>query len=181
MNSSRRTSAAKKSACKSASLDYDDPQPSFEQMLKRPKAFVALIPQPAALFIAGAMAGTLAKTISCPLDRVKILLQVKGGTQSGLIAQAANSGNVVKTFIAIGQQEGLGGYFKGNIPQVCNIIYSMREGCLPCAVQRETDKFINVAHRSLLGRGDYLVATRRGHVRCLKQWQQLAVTRVRVR
>jgi len=123
---SSRRAATKKTTCKTATVNYDDsdlnPQPTFEQLLRRPKAFVAMIPQPAALFLAGALAGTMAKTVSCPLDRVKMLLQVKGGATSGLIAEAAKSGNVVKTFLAVGKQEGLGGYFKGNIPQVIRAI-----------------------------------------------------------
>ena len=91
-----------------------------KQLMQRPVSFVALVPEPAALFIAGAFAGTMAKTVSCPLDRTKLLLQVKGGSTEGIIAQAAKSGNVLQTFLAIGRQEGLRGYFKGNVPQVLN-------------------------------------------------------------
>ena len=90
----------------------------IHHLIRRPISMIALVPEPAALFAAGAFAGTVAKTVSCPLDRTKILLQVKGGSTEGLIAQAAKSGNVLQTFLAIGRQEGLRGYFKGNVPQV---------------------------------------------------------------
>lgn len=45
-------------------------------------------------------------------------LQVGGGTAGGRMATAAASGSVVRTFCSIGQEEGIMGYFKGNLPQV---------------------------------------------------------------
>lgn len=89
---------------------------TVKALLSKPKALVALVPQPAALFVAGALAGALAKTASCPLDRTKLLMQVGGGTKR--MAEAASSGSVVRTFLSIGREEGLLGYFKGNVPQV---------------------------------------------------------------
>jgi solute carrier family 25 phosphate transporter 23/24/25/41 len=53
---------------------------------------------------------------------VKILLQVKGGLQQGAIAQAARSGSLLKSLIAVGQQEGILGYWKGNLPQVLRVV-----------------------------------------------------------
>jgi hypothetical protein len=50
---------------------------------------------------------------------LQILLQVKGGLQKGAIAEAATKGNLVQAFLAIGKEEGLMGYWKGNLPQVC--------------------------------------------------------------
>lgn len=89
---------------------------------RRPVALLALLPKPLVLFSAGALSGAIAKTITAPLDRVKILLQVKGGLQSGAIAQAAAKGNLLQSLIAVGQQEGIMGYWKGNLPQVLRVV-----------------------------------------------------------
>jgi hypothetical protein len=51
----------------------------------------------------------------------QILLQVKGGMQKGAIAEAAIKGNLVQAFLAIGREEGLMGYWKGNLPQVPSV------------------------------------------------------------
>lgn len=88
----------------------------------RPAALLALVPRAAVLFGAGALSGALAKTLTAPLDRVKILLQVKGGLQGGAIGAAASQGNLLKAFLAIGKEEGLGGYWKGNLPQVLRVV-----------------------------------------------------------
>lgn len=89
---------------------------------KRPVALLAMVPRPAVLFAAGALSGAIAKTITAPLDRVKILLQVKGGMVKGAVGAAAASGNLVKSLVAIGQTEGVMGYWKGNLPQVLRVV-----------------------------------------------------------
>lgn len=53
-----------------------------------------------------------------PCSQVKILLQVKGGLERGAIAAAASKGNLLQAFLAIGREEGIMGYWKGNLPQV---------------------------------------------------------------
>lgn len=50
--------------------------------------------------------------------QVKILLQLKGGLQVGAIGAAAAKGNLLQAFLAIGREEGIMGYWKGNLPQV---------------------------------------------------------------
>lgn len=89
---------------------------------KRPIALLAMVPKPLVLFGAGALSGAIAKTITAPLDRVKILLQVKGGLQKGAIAQAAQKGNLLQSLIAVGKEEGIRGYWKGNLPQVLRVV-----------------------------------------------------------
>lgn len=58
------------------------------------------------------------KTLTAPLDRVKLLLQTRGGLQGGAIKAAARGGGVWDALVVIGREEGLLGYWKGNVPQV---------------------------------------------------------------
>jgi hypothetical protein len=88
----------------------------------RPIALFGLLPRPLVLFSAGALSGAIAKTITAPLDRVKILLQVSGGLDTGAIGQAARNGSLIQSLIAVGKQEGLAGYWKGNLPQVLRVV-----------------------------------------------------------
>ena len=58
------------------------------------------------------------KTLTAPLDRVKLLLQTRGGLQGGALKAAARGGGVWDALVVIGREEGFLGYWKGNIPQV---------------------------------------------------------------
>lgn len=89
---------------------------------RKPVALLGLVPRALVLFTAGALSGAIAKTITAPLDRVKILLQVRGGLQSGAIAEAAQSGSLIKSLLAVAKQEGVMGFWKGNLPQVLRVV-----------------------------------------------------------
>ena len=118
-------------------------------LARRPEALLAAaVPRAAVLFGAGAAAGALGKTITAPLDRVKLLLQTSGGFETGAIAAATRSSSslssltsvgqrrahsvsrVVDALSAIGKQEGFAGYWKGNLPQILKVIpYSATQLC----------------------------------------------------
>ena len=44
--------------------------------------------------------------------------QTSGGLATGSVKAAAKGGGLVESFLAIGRQEGLTGYWRGNVPQV---------------------------------------------------------------
>ncbi|CAK9180870.1 unnamed protein product [Ilex paraguariensis] len=95
-------------------------QPTTAQLLKHPLALVALVPKDAALFAAGAIAGAAAKSVTAPLDRIKLLMQTHGlraGQES-----AKKSIGFIEAIKLIGKEEGIKGYWKGNLPQVIRII-----------------------------------------------------------
>ncbi|KAJ8458807.1 hypothetical protein OPV22_031733 [Ensete ventricosum] len=94
--------------------------PSPEQLLRHPLALLALVPDGAALFTAGAIAGAAAKTLTAPLDRAKLLMQTHG------LRAVERTGKKAIGFIdaitLIGKEDGIKGYWKGNLPQVIRII-----------------------------------------------------------
>ena len=120
-------------------------------LARRPDALLAAaVPRAAVLFGAGAAAGALGKTITAPLDRVKLLLQTSGGFETGAIAAATSLGSssaaatfssvgrkgaqsvsrVFDALAAIGKQEGVAGYWRGNLPQILKVIpYSATQLC----------------------------------------------------
>ncbi|KAM7463968.1 hypothetical protein LguiA_032089 [Lonicera macranthoides] len=95
-------------------------EPTKAQLLKHPLALVALVPKDAALFAAGAVAGAAAKTVTAPLDRIKLLMQTHGlrAGQEG----AKKAIGFIEALTLIGKEEGIKGYWKGNLPQVIRII-----------------------------------------------------------
>ncbi|KAG2596631.1 probable envelope ADP,ATP carrier protein, chloroplastic [Panicum virgatum] len=94
--------------------------PPAAQLVRHPLALLALVPRGAALFAAGAAAGAAAKTVTAPLDRVKILMQTHSVRVAGESAKKAVG--FLEAIADIGKEEGLKGYWKGNLPQVIRII-----------------------------------------------------------
>nr|GEU68848.1 probable envelope ADP,ATP carrier protein, chloroplastic [Tanacetum cinerariifolium] len=90
------------------------------QFLKHPIAVVGLVPKEAAVFVAGAVAGAAAKTVIAPLDRIKLIMQTHGlraGEES-----AKKTIGFIEAVISVGKQDGVKGYWKGNLAQVIRIL-----------------------------------------------------------
>ncbi|KAL6998422.1 hypothetical protein U1Q18_008548 [Sarracenia purpurea var. burkii] len=102
-------------ACASMVEKREEFAPTTAQLLKHPLALAALVPRDASLFAAGAVAGAAAKTVTAPLDRIKLIMQThglraaQGGAKKGI--------GFIEAFSLIGKQEGIKGYWKGNLPQ----------------------------------------------------------------
>ncbi|XP_047341361.1 probable envelope ADP,ATP carrier protein, chloroplastic [Impatiens glandulifera] len=95
-------------------------EPTMAQLLKHPVAFASMVPKELALFTAGAMAGAAAKTVTAPLDRIKLIMQTHG-LRAG--QEATKKGiSLVEAFALIGKDEGIKGFWKGNLPQVMRVI-----------------------------------------------------------
>ncbi|XP_022767718.1 probable envelope ADP,ATP carrier protein, chloroplastic [Durio zibethinus] len=94
--------------------------PTPAQLLNHPLAALAYVPRDAAIFAAGAIAGAAAKTVTAPLDRIKLLMQTHGlraGQES-----AKKSIGFIEAIVLIGKDEGIKGYWKGNLPQVIRVV-----------------------------------------------------------
>ncbi|KAF5759511.1 putative mitochondrial carrier protein [Helianthus annuus] len=94
--------------------------PTAAQLLKHPLAVVALVPKDVALFAAGALAGASAKTVTAPLDRIKLIMQTHGlraGQES-----AKKTIGFLEAVISVGKESGVKGYWKGNLAQVIRIL-----------------------------------------------------------
>ncbi|KAJ0699644.1 putative mitochondrial carrier protein [Helianthus annuus] len=95
-------------------------EPTATQLLKNPLAIVALVPKDAAVFAAGALSGAAAKTVTAPLDRIKLIMQTHGlrvGQES-----AKKAIGFMQAFVSVGKQEGIKGYWKGNFAQVVRVL-----------------------------------------------------------
>ncbi|KAF3449561.1 hypothetical protein FNV43_RR10290 [Rhamnella rubrinervis] len=94
--------------------------PSTAQLLKHPLAIIAFVPKDVSLFAAGAIAGAASKTFTAPLDRIKLLMQTHGlrvGQES-----TKKAIGFIEAITMIGKEEGIKGYWKGNLPQVIRVI-----------------------------------------------------------
>ncbi|XVF55098.1 hypothetical protein PTKIN_Ptkin06aG0009100 [Pterospermum kingtungense] len=94
--------------------------PSPAHLLNHPLVALAYVPRDAALFAAGAIAGAAAKTVTAPLDRIKLLMQthgVRAGQES-----AKKAIGFIEAIVLIGKEEGIKGYWKGNLPQVIRVV-----------------------------------------------------------
>ncbi|KAL1321669.1 hypothetical protein HN51_066537 [Arachis hypogaea] len=112
--------------CKFASVSvaetklHHDFAPTATQILKHPLAVIAFLPRDVSLFSAGAIAGAAAKTVTAPLDRIKLLMQTHGVRVGQESAKKAMS--FIEAITVIAKEEGIKGYWKGNLPQVIRVV-----------------------------------------------------------
>ncbi|XVF76813.1 hypothetical protein PTKIN_Ptkin13bG0297200 [Pterospermum kingtungense] len=122
-NNGSSSGSARNFACLSMAEKREqrrDFAPTPAQLLSHPLAALAYVPRDAAIFAAGAIAGAAAKTVTAPLDRIKLLMQthgVRAGQES-----AKKAIGFVEAIVLIGKEEGIKGYWKGNLPQVIRIV-----------------------------------------------------------
>ncbi|CAM6065742.1 unnamed protein product [Sphagnum tenellum] len=95
-------------------------QPRLNQLLKHPLAIISYVPRELALFAAGAVAGAAAKTVTAPLDRIKLLMQVHG---IQMVQEGSKRGiGFLEAILKVANEEGFKGFWKGNVPQVIRVI-----------------------------------------------------------
>ena len=80
---------------------------------------VKRIPGAGRMFLAGGVAGAVARTSSAPLDRIKLLFQVQAVQSSGTSSKAYTS--VTQSMRKIYLEEGLLAFWKGNFTNVVRI------------------------------------------------------------
>ncbi|XP_076896803.1 putative envelope ADP,ATP carrier protein, chloroplastic isoform X2 [Bidens hawaiensis] len=101
-------------------IELVEPTPTATQLLKHPVAIVALLPKDAAVFAAGALSGAAAKTVTAPLDLIKLIMQTHGLRVGHQTANKAIG--FIQAFASIGKQEGIKGYWKDNFAQVVRVL-----------------------------------------------------------
>ena len=65
----------------------DSEPPLHWLLLNKPEALLARCSEPSVLFVCGGLAGALGKTATAPLDRLKLMLQVRGKMAQGKQSQ----------------------------------------------------------------------------------------------
>eukprot|EP00250_Pteridium_aquilinum_P019213 c24345_g1_i2 orf=163-1767(-) len=127
--------------------------PSGHQLLSHPLALLSYIPKDASLFFAGAVAGATAKTVTAPLDRIKLLMQVHGVKATQEIRK--KSIGFLEAAAKIGKEEGMQGFWKGNLPQVIRVIPYSAVQLLSYELYKKlfkgNDKELSVASRLAAG------------------------------
>mmetsp|Transcript_9552 Transcript_9552/g.33280 ORF Transcript_9552/g.33280 Transcript_9552/m.33280 type:complete len:395 (-) Transcript_9552:564-1748(-) len=93
-----------------------------DRLLKNPVAILHLMPYALGKFLAGGVSGAIAKTITAPLDRLKILLQISAANTDMAAAAAAKKSGLFGALVEIGRSEGVLGYWRGNVPQVLRVL-----------------------------------------------------------
>lgn len=97
------------------------PLVGMSERVKEPLLLVNLVPAEVAKFVSGGLAGAFSKSLTAPLDRVKILLQTVGaGTEAA--KTISGKGGILGAFVDIYKSEGIKAYWKGNIPQVVRVL-----------------------------------------------------------
>jgi len=120
-------------------------------------------------FLAGGVSGGIAKTITAPIERVKLLIQTQDANPKIMSGEVQRYTGIVNCFTRVASEQGVGAFWRGNATniiryfptQACNFAFKDRiKAALPKADKKtEFAKFfaVNVASGGLAGAGSLLV------------------------
>merc|ERR1719229_1420496 len=69
-------------------------------------------------FVAGGMSGAISKTITAPIERVKLLIQTQDANPKIMSGEVPRYTGVVNCFTRVAAEQGIGSFWRGNMANV---------------------------------------------------------------